>query len=74
MTTTLWAIYDRPAEFPLGFLAREHEIRPGEYRPTGNVLRSMDLATLRRILRDEKGKQIAHHFTKTEATLLEVWM
>ena len=74
MTMTLWAIYDHPADYPDGFEAREHEIRPGEYHPTGNVLQAADLETLRRIMRDEMGKSPAHHFAKTDATLVEVWM
>jgi hypothetical protein len=32
------------------------------------------LETLRGILRDEMGKSPAHHFAKTDATLVEVWM
>jgi hypothetical protein len=72
MTMTLWAVYDHPAGYPEGYEAREYEIRPGEYRPTHNVL--PDLETLRRILRDEMGKTVVHHFAKIDTTILEVWM
>jgi hypothetical protein len=74
MTMTVWAVYDHPANYPEGYEAREYEIRPGEYRPTQNVLQAPDLETLRRILRDEMGKSAAHHFAKIDTTILEVWM
>ena len=59
MTMTVWAIYDHPTDYPEGYAAREYEIRPGEYRPTHNVIQAPDLETLRRILR-EMGKSAAH--------------
>jgi hypothetical protein len=74
MTMTVWAIHDHPPGYPDGYEAREYEIRPGEYRPTGNVLKAADLETLRGIPRDDMGKSAAHHFAKTDATIIEVWM
>jgi hypothetical protein len=74
MTMTVWAVYDHPAAYPEGYEAREYEIRPGRYHPTDNVIQAPDLETLRRILRDEMGKSPAHHFAKTDATLVEVWI
>jgi hypothetical protein len=74
MTMTVWAVYDHPTDYPEGYAAREYEIRPGEYRPTHNVIQAPDLETLRRILREEMGKSVAHHFAKIDTTILEVWM
>ena len=74
MTMTVWAVYDHPADYPDGYEAREYEIRPGEYRPTSNIIQALDLETLRRILRDERGKSAAHKFAKIDSTILEVWM
>jgi hypothetical protein len=74
MAMTVWAVYDHPTDYPEGYEAREYEIRPGEYRSTRNVLQTPDLETLRRILREEMGKSVAHHFAKIDTTILEVWM
>jgi len=46
-TLTMWTIYDHPLDFPHGFVAREWLVDRGRENPTGNVVTSNSLDTLR---------------------------
>ena len=49
----LWTVYDKPKDYPQGFIARMHEIRPGaDPRPTDTTIKASNIDAIRRILSD----------------------
>jgi len=34
----IWTVYDRPSDYPEGFIARLHEFADGESNPTGTTM------------------------------------
>jgi hypothetical protein len=35
---SIWTVYDHPADYPDGFIARRHEAGEGVHRPTNDVI------------------------------------
>jgi hypothetical protein len=69
---TVWGVFDHPADYPDGWIAREFEILPGEFRKTDHVLMAPTLDALHALLRD-KGLGRSHRFGETRAALKEAW-
>ena len=40
---TMWTIYERPKDYPCGFVARMFEIGSGQPKPTAKTIKSIDL-------------------------------
>jgi hypothetical protein len=68
----VWGVFDHPAEYPESWVAREFEVLPAEFRPTGRVIEAPTLENLHRILR-ELGLDRSYRFTEEIATLKEAW-
>lgn len=52
-TMDMWAIYDRPSDYPDGFIARRWIIGAGVATPTSDILLASDVDALRVIFRAE---------------------
>lgn len=44
---SMWVVYDRPKDYPDGYIARRHEAHPGYSLPTGDTMTSETLDGLR---------------------------
>jgi hypothetical protein len=60
---TIWTVYERPRDYPCGFIVRAFEISSTGPQPTGHVIKCLDLEPIReklqragltRLMRDEK--------------------
>ena len=58
---TAWGVFDHPADYPSAWIAREFEIRPGEFRKTDHFMTAP--------IREDcthccgvRGPQCSHHF------------
>jgi hypothetical protein len=47
---TIWTVYERPTDYPDGFIARRFEVGGGKTTATDDTLVSNDLERLRQIL------------------------
>jgi hypothetical protein len=66
----VWGVFDHPAEYPETWVAREFEVLPGEFRPTGHAIEAPTLDALQTILR-KMGLMRSHRFTEDTAALKE---
>ena len=75
---TVWGVFDHPADYPNGWIAREFEIWPGEFRKTDHVMTAPTQDALHALLQ-EKGLVRSHRFAKKshrfseKAALKEAW-
>jgi hypothetical protein len=69
----VWGVFDHPAEEAEAWVAREFEVRPSEYCPTGQAIEAPTLEALHKILRDDMGLTRSHRFANETATLKEAW-
>ena len=51
---TVWGVFDHPADYPNGWIARQFEIWPGEFRKTDHVKTAPTQDALHALLQ-EKG-------------------
>jgi len=68
----LWCVYYKPKDWPHGYIARRHDIYPGESRATEEVIKADSLESLRRLL-PEGLVCIARH-PDDEPQIVEVWL
>jgi len=71
MAQTVWGVFAHPADYPNGWIAREFEILPGEFRKTDHVMTASTREALHALLRD-KGLVRSHRFAN-KAALREAW-
>ncbi|KPH68610.1 hypothetical protein [Novosphingobium sp. ST904] len=70
----MWVIYDRPSDFPQGFIARRWEVLREE-RATDDVLTSDNLEQLRFTIQREKFCSVVlPRFENDDPKIVEVWM
>jgi hypothetical protein len=66
---SLWTIYERPSDYPDGYIARRWELG----RPTVDVLTSTDLKALRNQLQ-ERGLYCLVRHPYDEPHIIETWL
>jgi hypothetical protein len=66
----VWGVFDQGGEF---WVAKEYEIRPGEYKPTGGIITAVTREELHASL-TARGLERSHALrTEPWAALKEVW-
>ena len=68
---TVWGVFDHPADYPTGWIARAFEIWPSEFRKTDHIMTAPTQEALHALLRD-KGLARSHRFAE-KAALKEAW-
>ena len=68
----MWTVYDRPRDYPDGFIARRFDIGKGVHGPTEHALKA-DLASLRAIFLEAGLTCLARH-DDDEPQIVEVWL
>lgn len=69
----LWVIYERPRDYPQGFVVRRWEVTPGEpERPDAVALYAPDLFAARCLV--PPGKFNLHRQPEDDVAIREVWM
>ena len=68
----IWTIYDRPLDFPEGFIARRFEVVPGSARPTTEALTGT-LANLRREM-ERQGRVCLPRDPGDHPNVVESWI
>lgn len=71
---SMWTVYDHPSDFPKDFVARLHVADTAGSRPTGQLLSSPDLETLRYVLCFELGLTCLARDPTDDKKILEVWL
>jgi hypothetical protein len=44
---TIWTVYERPRDYPTGWIARMHEVGSDGPEPTGYVIKAVELEPIR---------------------------
>jgi hypothetical protein len=44
---SIWTVYERPLDYPAGFIARMFDVTPQGPKPTGHVIKCLDLEPIR---------------------------
>ena len=44
---TIWTVYERPRDYPTGWIARMHEVGGAVVKPTGYVIKAVELEPIR---------------------------
>lgn len=71
---TMWVIYDHPKDFPHKYVARKWLIGPGEMTPTGNIMLTNDLETLRESLSVGLGRTCIARSPEDDGKIVETWV
>lgn len=68
-----WTIYDKPLDYPIGYIARPFEVGAREPKPLGNPLTGT-LEEIRHELRDVRGLYLFPRSNADHPTVVETWM
>lgn len=72
---SMWTIYDRPEDWPDGYIARRYETSEGETVLTDNKLAAgPEALTLMRFVFQEAGLRFAPRNPNDRPEVVEVWM
>ena len=44
---TIWTVYEKPRDYPTGWIARMHEVGGAVVKPTGHVIKAVELEPIR---------------------------
>ena len=44
---TIWTVYEKPRDYPTGWIARMHEVVGAVVKPTGYVIKAVELEPIR---------------------------
>ena len=44
---TIWPVYEKPRDYPTGWIARMHEVSGAVVKPTGHVIKAVELEPIR---------------------------
>lgn len=69
---SLWTVYYKPKDWPHGYIARRHEIRPNESCPTEDTIKADTLESLRRQL--PEGLVCTARHPDDDPVIVEVWL
>jgi hypothetical protein len=69
----IWTVYDHPSDYPDRYVARCFEVDTDGTRPTGNILLSTSLDTIRTAMRD-MGLICMARWADDDANIIETWM
>jgi hypothetical protein len=69
----IWAVYNRPKDFPDHFVAREHLVFRGFHAPTDNFIQSKDLNVIREHM-IAMGKFCLARHPNDDPNILESWL
>jgi hypothetical protein len=72
-TLSMWVVYDHPRDYPAGFIARRHEVRPGESTATADVLQAWDIEDLRKFFVTQGFHCLARE-EKDDPVIVETWL
>ncbi len=65
----IWVIYDHPKDFPTKFVARKYNAEI----PTGNIILSDDLDTLRELIPKVHDTRFMRDYAD-DPTIIEIWL
>ena len=69
----IWAVYDRPTDYPNDYVARRFTIRDGEPYATADVIRNPSLSALRQELH-ARGLYNLSRMAGDEPHIIESWV
>jgi hypothetical protein len=70
---SIWTVYDRPRDYPTGWVARMFEVSGAGPRPTGYVIKCMELEPIREKL-TRAGLVCLTRQEGDEAQIVESWL
>jgi hypothetical protein len=73
-TLAMWAVYDRPADYPDKYVARRFEVDGSGPRPTHSIIVASDLNALRAVLMLEMYLTSVARSEGDDPKIVETWM
>lgn len=71
----LWTIYERPKDYPEGYVARRFEVGVGVHSPTNQIITADSLDEIRELLLDaHPGLYRIPRSPEDEPQIVEVWV
>jgi hypothetical protein len=70
---SIWTIYDRPTDYPNGYIARRHEVLASGPLATDDTVKADDLYTLRKHLL-QAGLTRINRSPDDDAKIVESWL
>lgn len=72
---SVWAVYEKPKDYPCNWVARRHEVRGGVSTPTLDVIVSLSLADVRGcLLAEEPGLVCLQRHPDDDPVIIETWI
>jgi hypothetical protein len=70
---SMWTVYERPKDYPCGFIARRFEVAGPTPKATGQVIKSVDIDPIRMKLR-RAGLVCLTRDPNDEPQIVECWL
>lgn len=69
---SIWTLYERPRDYPEGYIARRFEVRPGSSVATDDIRTAPTLDALRKAL--PKGLYCIQRNPEDDPVIVETWL